>query len=246
MIIAICTTTVETTIMTWALSMEVKSSPIRDHQEGRRIASQQQTLQRWKSKSFYIWYMLCCQRWPFSQRKFEEKLAKDFPLRADGQKTTLELVRLQKPRFAYHLFTQIPELGEFVEPFFPKGPPPGARPPGWETFLKVCSQWCLTCFRPPPGPATHPPPASDENWTVPSIGEKYFNSLKYPVDVLSHWYSIPLYDLRLPWTIFRNIAFWRPFHQIKCLGNFLTKLWLGHLVWQNLWPWGFAMTCGAW
>ena len=27
-------------------------------------------------------------------RKFEEKLAKDFPLRADGQKTTLELVRL--------------------------------------------------------------------------------------------------------------------------------------------------------
>ena len=46
MIIAICTTTVETTIMTWALSMEVKSSPIRDHQEGRRIASQQQTLQR--------------------------------------------------------------------------------------------------------------------------------------------------------------------------------------------------------
>ena len=49
------------------------------------------------------------------KKKFEEKLKKDFPKRRDGQKTTLEL---------------IPELGTFVEPFFPKGPPPGAMRPG--------------------------------------------------------------------------------------------------------------------
>lgn len=72
------------------------------------------------------------------KKRFEAKLAKDFPARADGQKTTLEL---------------IPELGQFVEPFFPKGPPPGATPRGG-----------------PPGPATHPPPAMDENWNVPSTG----------------------------------------------------------------------------
>ena len=65
------------------------------------------------------------------KKKFEEKLKKDFPKRRDGQKTTLEL---------------IPELGTFVEPFFPKGPPP------------------------PPGPATHAPPPADENWVVPSLG----------------------------------------------------------------------------
>ena len=76
------------------------------------------------------------------KQKFEEKLKKDFPQRKDGQKTTLEL---------------IPELGQFVEPFFPKRPPPGAAPPPG-------------AGGPPPGPATHPPPANDANWIVPSIG----------------------------------------------------------------------------
>ena len=79
------------------------------------------------------------------KKKFEEKLKKDFPKRKDGQKTTLEL---------------IPELGTFVEPFFPKGPPPGAVAPGGPGG------------GPPPLPAaaTHPPPAMDENWAVPSVG----------------------------------------------------------------------------
>jgi len=67
-------------------------------------------------------------------------LEKKFPKRRDGQKTTLEL---------------IPELGNFVKPFFPKGPPPGARPPPRAV---------------PPGPATHAPPPADQNWQVPSIG----------------------------------------------------------------------------
>ena len=77
------------------------------------------------------------------KKKFEEKLKKDFPKRRDGQKTTLEL---------------IPELGTFVEPFFPKGPPPGAMRPGGAGPP------------PPPGPATHAPPPADENWVVPSLG----------------------------------------------------------------------------
>ena len=75
------------------------------------------------------------------KQKFEEKLKKDFPKRRDGQKTTLEL---------------IPELNTFVEPFFPKRPPPGAAPPPGAG--------------PPPGPATHPPTPSDENWNVPATG----------------------------------------------------------------------------
>ena len=78
------------------------------------------------------------------KQKFEEKLKKDFPKRRDGQKTTLEL---------------IPELNTFVEPFFPKRPPPGALPPPG-----------MSPPQPPPGPATHPPTPSDENWTVPSLG----------------------------------------------------------------------------
>ena len=79
------------------------------------------------------------------KKKFEEKLKKDFPKRRDGQKTTLEL---------------IPELGTFVEPFFPKGPPPGAMRPGGPGAGPP----------PPPGPATHAPPPADENWVVPSLG----------------------------------------------------------------------------
>ena len=77
------------------------------------------------------------------KKKFEDKLKKDFPKRKDGQKTTLEL---------------IPELNTFVEPFFPKRPPPGAVPPP-------------RAGQPPPGPATHPPTPSDVNWSVPSIGK---------------------------------------------------------------------------
>ena len=80
------------------------------------------------------------------KEKFEEKLKKDFPRRRDGQKTTLEL---------------IPELGQFVEPFFPKGPPPGAAPPPGAGGGGP---------PPMPAPATHPPPAGDENWRVPSLG----------------------------------------------------------------------------
>ena len=80
------------------------------------------------------------------KKKFQEKLKKDFPKRKDGQKTTLEL---------------IPELGTFVEPFFPKGPPPGAQRPGGPGAPPP---------PPPPRPATHPPPAADENWAVPSLG----------------------------------------------------------------------------
>ena len=79
------------------------------------------------------------------KKKFEEKLKKDFPKRRDGQKTTLEL---------------IPELGTFVEPFFPKGPPPGAMRPGGPGADPPT----------PPGPATHAPPPADENWVVPSLG----------------------------------------------------------------------------
>ena len=79
------------------------------------------------------------------KQKFEEKLKKDFPKRRDGQKTTLEL---------------IPELGTFVEPFFPKGPPPGSMRPGGPGGAPP----------PPPGPATHAPPPADENWAVPSLG----------------------------------------------------------------------------
>lgn len=78
------------------------------------------------------------------KQKHEEKLKKDFPKRRDGQLTTLELM---------------PELGTFVEPFFPKRPPPGAVPPPG-----------MGPPQPPPGPATHPPTPSDENWTVPSSG----------------------------------------------------------------------------
>ena len=77
------------------------------------------------------------------KKKYEEKLKKDFPKRRDGQKTTLEL---------------IPELNTFVEPFFPKGPPPGARPPPGGPG------------GPPPAPATHPPPAGDSSWSIPSLG----------------------------------------------------------------------------
>ena len=77
------------------------------------------------------------------KKQYEEKLQADFPKRRDGQKTTLEL---------------IPELNTFVEPFFPKGPPPGARPPPGSPG------------GPPPGPATHPPPGHDESWSVPSLG----------------------------------------------------------------------------
>ena len=80
------------------------------------------------------------------KKKYEEKLKKDFPKRRDGQKTTLEL---------------IPELNTFVEPFFPKGPPPGARPPAGGPGGPG---------GPPPGPATHPPPAGDLSWQVPSLG----------------------------------------------------------------------------
>ena len=78
------------------------------------------------------------------KQKHEEKLKKDFPKRRDGQLTALELM---------------PELGTFVEPFFPKRPPPGAVPPPG-----------MGPPQPPPGPATHPPTPSDENWTVPSSG----------------------------------------------------------------------------
>ena len=77
------------------------------------------------------------------KKKYEEKLKKDFPKRRDGQKTTLEL---------------IPELNTFVEPFFPKGPPPGSRPPPGGPG------------GPPPGPATHPPPGGDSRWEIPSLG----------------------------------------------------------------------------
>merc|ERR1711892_382362 len=78
------------------------------------------------------------------KQQFEDKLKKDFPKRRDGQKTTLEL---------------IPELNTFVEPFFPKRPPPGAVPPPG-----------MGPPQPPPGPATHPPTPSDENWIVPATG----------------------------------------------------------------------------
>ena len=89
-----------TTITTWTLIMEVKSGPIRDHQprEDPRMGFQQRILHRWKSQLLNIENTSLQLASLVTFRKFEEKLAKDFPLRADGQKTTLELVRLAELR----------------------------------------------------------------------------------------------------------------------------------------------------
>ena len=231
---AICTTTVGITITTWTLSMEVKSIPIRDHQEGKKIASQLQTLHRWKSKSSSFWHIICCHSWSIYNRKFEEKLAKDFPLRADGQKTTLELVSLLRSVYVTNTFWfRSQNWGSLLSLSSPRDRLQGLGHQGdpiliscfihndiW-FFLFQASTW-----------SSHTSPAS-QRWKLDGAKHRWetfpflcrIHRILYLFTLIYHP-TVVANILRLSWTNPKDIPSSKalPFCQIKCLGNLLHRI----------------------